>query len=240
MVRSSDARSVVRIAELLRQYGAENVSNSGDPTAKMQQGKPETTPPRARGAQPPALADPALHAESGRDARKASDSLKIHGAAAFGRSAPANPYGRIFANSVIRRQLFSLTNSAAAKIEQMPADSPGREIRLARMIDQFRAASPHRAVYNPIAIQLCEVIIFRSATFLQRPFELYSLRPCEQLPGIFDDFLTGRNGFRGKDPLSVYWGSVDAKPIPREPRSDVRFSRCSFMTLHGRWDCKKL
>jgi hypothetical protein len=60
MVRSSDARSVDRIAELLRQYGAENVSNSGDPAAKMQQDKPETTPPRAMGATVSGLGRPGV------------------------------------------------------------------------------------------------------------------------------------------------------------------------------------
>src|ERR1700728_3289077 len=112
---------------------------------------------------------------------KASDSLKIHSAAAFGSTTPTSPFGRVFANSIIRRQLFSFANSAAAKIEQMPADPPGREIRLARMVDQFRAASSHRAVNNPIAIQLCEVIIFRRATFRKLPLEPYSLRPSEPL-----------------------------------------------------------
>lgn len=45
--------------------------------------------------------------ESELDAMKASDSLKIHGAAAFDRTAPANPSGRIFANSIIHCQLFA-------------------------------------------------------------------------------------------------------------------------------------
>jgi len=39
---------------------AENVSNSGDPTAKMQQDKPETTPPRAMGATASGLGRPGI------------------------------------------------------------------------------------------------------------------------------------------------------------------------------------
>jgi hypothetical protein len=60
IVRSSEARSVDRIAELLRQYGAENVSNFGDLAAKMQQDKPETTPPRAIGATTSGLGAPGV------------------------------------------------------------------------------------------------------------------------------------------------------------------------------------
>jgi|GEM_PF-2951690 len=60
IVRSTNARSVDRIAELLRQYGAENVSNSGDPIAKLQQDKPETTPPRAIGATASGLGTPGV------------------------------------------------------------------------------------------------------------------------------------------------------------------------------------
>jgi hypothetical protein len=60
MVRSSNARSVDRIAGLLRRHGAENVSHSGEPSAKMQQDKPETTPPRALGATASGLGTPGV------------------------------------------------------------------------------------------------------------------------------------------------------------------------------------
>ncbi len=60
IVRSSDARFVDRITGPLRQHGAENVSNSGDPPAKMHQDKPETTPARAIGATASGPAHPAL------------------------------------------------------------------------------------------------------------------------------------------------------------------------------------
>jgi hypothetical protein len=67
MVPSSDARWVNRMAELLRQYGAENVSSSGDPTAKMQQDKPETTPPRAMGATASGLGRPGVNGFRSKD-----------------------------------------------------------------------------------------------------------------------------------------------------------------------------
>lgn len=60
IVRSSDVRSVDRIAGLLRQHGAENVSHSGEPSAKMQQDRLETTPPRAMGATASGLGTPGV------------------------------------------------------------------------------------------------------------------------------------------------------------------------------------
>ncbi len=60
IVRSSDARAVDRIADLLRQHGAENVSRSGEPTVKMQQNKPEITPAPAVGATASGLGSPGI------------------------------------------------------------------------------------------------------------------------------------------------------------------------------------
>jgi hypothetical protein len=60
IVHSSDARSVDRIAGLLRQHDAENVSHSGEPSAKMRQDIPETTPPRAVGATSSGLGTPGV------------------------------------------------------------------------------------------------------------------------------------------------------------------------------------
>ncbi|MGB8542267.1 MAG: hypothetical protein WCD49_11590 [Candidatus Acidiferrales bacterium] len=58
IVRSSDARSVDRITDILHHYGAENISYSGEPAAKMQQDKTETTSPRAIAATAPGLGAP--------------------------------------------------------------------------------------------------------------------------------------------------------------------------------------
>jgi hypothetical protein len=60
IVRSSDAPSVGRITDILHHYGAENVSHSGGPAVKMQQDKPETTPPRAIAATASGLGTPGV------------------------------------------------------------------------------------------------------------------------------------------------------------------------------------
>ena len=86
----------------------------------------------------------------------------VDASAALRRAATASDANRTLRKAIIHGQLFSSWDFPAAEIQNVAADSPRPEIRVATMIDQLGPAPSDGSINDPASVELEQIVPLRS------------------------------------------------------------------------------
>ncbi len=115
----------------------------------------------------------------------------INCSAAFAGAAFAgNPFD-FFVEAIVDGQFFAALDGPEAHIDDVPPDNPRNEVRVAGMIDVFRAGTAGRTIECPVGVEGEKIGKF---TLLGAAS---GLAPADFFAGIFDYLAIGRNGLAG-------------------------------------------
>jgi hypothetical protein len=129
--------------------------------------------------------------------------LEIDRATALRRTAVARGPASSPPEMVINGQFFPRTDPPPAEIENVVANLARLDVGVAPVVDSLGAASAHRAVDSPIAVE-AEIIDSPPASgCAASPIALPPLAGADSFPYVFDNLAVGRNRLQCEDPETM-------------------------------------
>jgi hypothetical protein len=120
--------------------------------------------------------------------------------------------------AIIRRQFFASAYFPAAEEEQVVANAPPEQIRIARVVDELGTAPTRAPVHKPEVIHLREVSVLGK-------FYIPNLLVTEAFSGVFDDAAISRNVLERKHSIAMKRRGPYSKIIVRGFRVDLELLR---------------
>ena len=140
----------------------------------------------------------------------------------------------VLGETVVESKFLAGLGGAAAEEINVTPMATGVEVRVAAVIDEFRAAAANGGVHLPVLAKAKEIDGLRAPRCPELPETLKGNFVRDALTGVFDDFFVAGNGFGGENAETVNPRTPDEEPETGSTRTDLASDgeRSSF-TSHG-------